>query len=729
MLRAVDVYTGRLLWQRELKDLGTYYNRTDHFAGAGEIGSNYVTLPDRVYAVYGPKILELDAATGKEVRAFTLKKSAEESSPNWGFIAVQGEYLLATSSPVPVDAKAASKPENGKGIPKDARQVIAQGAQWRYLAGGDPPADWNQVRFVDRSWKTGAAGFGYGDKDDQTTLEMKGNYRRVYIRKTFKGSQVANAPGLSLAINYDDGFIAYLNGQEVARREVSGEKGKKATVGSHEAEGFETIKLGGIPRLLNKGDNLLAIVGYNTSLGSSDFTLDPCLLAPGQGRTPPPKPDQVENKPLPAGQFAPGSRRMHVFNRKTGKKLWERDAVYNWRHNNIALGDDRVFCIDNMTDQRLGALKRRGISLDGDAAVYALDLATGDVLWQNNQQVFGTFLNYSDAHDLVIQAGSSNRDRARDESQVGIAAFRGSDGTLAWQDPDLKYSGPLLLRKDEIITNGNGGFAINLLSGKPGGWSYTRQYGCNSVIGSTHLLTFRSGAAGFYDLLGHSGTSNIGGLRSSCTSNMIAANGVLNLPDYTRTCACAYQNQTSLALVHMPEGEFWTFSGQADTDHIGLNLGAPGDRSDTAGTLWYDMPSTGGKAPSVQMDVRLLPEHPERYRFHLSQVNAGSPRWVASSGLLGIQAVRIKAEAGSNWQLRLHFLEPTSIRAGERVFDVKVNGQTVLPGLDIARDAGGSRVALVKQVRAQANDQSELHLSFKAKTGEPVISGIELKRL
>jgi outer membrane protein assembly factor BamB len=729
MLRAVDVYTGRLLWQRELKDLGTYYNRTDHFAGAGEIGSNYVTLPDRVYAVYGQKILELDAATGKELRVFTLKKSAEESSPNWGFIAVQGEYLLATSSPVPVDAKAASKPGVAKGIPKDARQVIARGAQWRYLAGDDPPENWNQVRFSDRSWKTGAAGFGYGDKDDQTTLKMKGHYRSVYIRKTFKGSQLTNARELSLAINYDDGFIAYLNGQEVARRNVSEEKGEKATITNHEAEGFETIKLSGVPGLLNDGDNLLAIAGYNISLESSDFTLDPCLLVPGQSRTSPPNTDQADKKPLPTGQFAPGSRRLHVFNRKTGKKLWERDAVYNWRHNNIALGRDRVFCIDNMTDQRLGALKRRGISLDGDAAVYALDLATGEVLWKNDKRVFGTFLNYSVAHDLLIQAGSSNRDRARDESQVGITAFRGSDGKLAWQDPDLKYSGPLLLRKDEIITNGNGGFAIDLLSGKPGGWSYTRQYGCNSVIGSTHLLTFRSGAAGFYDLLGHSGTSNIGGLRSSCTSNMIAANGVLNLPDYTRTCSCAYQNQTSLALVHMPEGDFWSFSGQADTDCIGLNLGAPGDRSDTAGTLWYDIPSTGGKAPSVHMDVRLLPEDPERYRFHVSQMNSGSPTWVASSGLLGIQAVHIKAEAGSDWQLRLHFLEPELITAGERVFDVTVNGQTVLPDLDIARDAGGSRVALVKQVRARANDQSELHLSFKAKTGEPVISGIELKRL
>ncbi|MEE8576109.1 MAG: PAS domain-containing protein, partial [candidate division Zixibacteria bacterium] len=73
-----------------------------------------------------------------------------------------------------------------------------------------------------------------------------------------------------------------------------------------------------------------------------------------------------------------------------------------------------------------------------------------------------------------------------------------------------------------------------------------------------HLLTFRSAAAGFFDLANDGGTGNFGGFKSSCTSNLVVANGVLNAPDYTRTCVCRYQNQTSLAMVHMPEVETWT---------------------------------------------------------------------------------------------------------------------------------------------------------------------------
>lgn len=44
------------------------------------------------------------------------------------------------------------------------------------------------------------------------------------------------------------------------------------------------------------------------------------------------------------------------------------------------------------------------------------------------------------------------------------------------------------------------------------------------------MLTFRSGAAGFYDLLNEGGTGNLGGFKSGCTSNLVVADGVLNVP-------------------------------------------------------------------------------------------------------------------------------------------------------------------------------------------------------
>lgn len=141
-------------------------------------------------------------------------------------------------------------------------------------------------------------------------------------------------------------------------------------------------------------------------------------------------------------------------------------------------------------------------------------------------------------------------------------------------------------------------------------WNFTRTYGCNTCVASEHLLTFRSGAAGFYDLSNLGGTGNLGGFKSGCTSNLIAADGALNAPDYTRTCSCPYQNQTSLALVHMPEIELWTYNAYglapkspARVRRLGVNFGAPGDRRSEDGLLWIEYPVVNGTSPKVPIEV------------------------------------------------------------------------------------------------------------------------------
>ena len=175
-------------------------------------------------------------------------------------------------------------------------------------------------------------------------------------------------------------------------------------------------------------------------------------------------------------------------------------------------------------------------------------------------------------------------------------------------------------------------------------WSYARGYGCNYNIASEHLLSFRSAAAGFYDLVSDGGTGNLGGFKSGCTSNLIAAAGVLNAPDYTRTCQCSYQNQTSLAFIHMPELEYWTtndftWNGKR-VRRIGINLNAPGDRVAPDGTLWVDFPSVGGKSPDlpIQFD-RGTDTH--RSAGTRSRLQPNGYEWVAASGLAGPLKLKI----------------------------------------------------------------------------------------
>ena len=217
-----------------------------------------------------------------------------------------------------------------------------------------------------------------------------------------------------------------------------------------------------------------------------------------------------------------------------------------------------------------------------------------------------------------------------------------------------------MIHGETLYTNAirNEGGAVSLVDGEPiqrkhpltdapMPWTYHRAYGCNTVIAAENLFTFRSGAAGFCDIR-TGGTGNFGGFKSGCTSNLIAADGVLNAPDYTRTCTCPYQNQTSLAMVPSDDLESWTFhqfplySGEpSPIRRLGLNLGAPGDRSDKRGLLWLDYPSIGG--PSPDPDVKVEGEA-EYHRRDSRFVEAGSesPRWIHASYVEGLRSMTVR---------------------------------------------------------------------------------------
>jgi hypothetical protein len=422
-------------------------------------------------------------------------------------------------------------------------------------------------------------------------------------------------------------------------------------------------------------------------------------------------------------RFASGSRQLAVFNRKTGKLLWQRNAQFNFRHNNIALGAGSIYAIDSLTETRLKALNRRGLKPKGKPSLSALDIKTGRVLWQTEKDVFGTFLNYSTENDLLLQAGSAYRDRAKDDIGKGMIAYQGRTGKIRWANRDLSYSGPCLLLKDRIITNGNGGFALDIRTGKPTGWKYKRNYGCNTAIGSEHLLTFRSGAAGFYDLTNDGGTGNWGGFRSSCTANLIPANGILNAPDYTRTCSCAYQLQTSLGLIHMPELEYWTFGTEVPQDQMAINLGAPGDRRGANGKMWLEYPEVGG--PSAKINVTIMPKTASTFRLHSTAVHSGDFKWIAASGLEGATRVNIAVKENGNYRVKLHFMEPKNLKTGQRVFDVFLQGEKKLRGLDIAMVAGGVRRAIVKEFTVNIQNKAlRIDLTPQGKQ-QSVLSGIE----
>ncbi|HDP75447.1 MAG TPA: hypothetical protein ENN49_06190 [Bacteroidales bacterium] len=156
---------------------------------------------------------------------------------------------------------------------------------WRYRVNETPtPPGWNLPDFDDSQWSLGPKRFGYGDNDDATTVS---NFISVSIRTTFNIPDINEIAMAVLSIDYNDAFIAWLNGVEIARS--AGLQGANVNWDTPSSENHEAVMYtGGKPTdflikkellagVLRSGNNILAIEVHNTSIGSSDLTITPYL--------------------------------------------------------------------------------------------------------------------------------------------------------------------------------------------------------------------------------------------------------------------------------------------------------------------------------------------------------------------------------------------------------------------------------------------------------------------
>jgi hypothetical protein len=155
---------------------------------------------------------------------------------------------------------------------------------WHYFPGTtEPPFNWKDNTFDAGSWATGPGGIGYGDEDDSTIIDP---VISVYLRMKFNIVDTGNVAAMVFHMDYDDAFVAYINGIEIARSNISGSNPAYNLVaaGYHEA----TMYAGGIPEeflipvptikeTLREGENILAVQVHNQAISSSDMSAIPFL--------------------------------------------------------------------------------------------------------------------------------------------------------------------------------------------------------------------------------------------------------------------------------------------------------------------------------------------------------------------------------------------------------------------------------------------------------------------
>ncbi len=153
---------------------------------------------------------------------------------------------------------------------------------------GDLDKEWFKPNFDDSQWVSGKNGAGFETEEGYEKLiqksfdfeeQMRGKATSLYLRFPFELKDVESLKNtnLSLRMKCDDGFVAYINGQEVARfNSPENPSWDSAATGSRSDPSnmtFSDFDISKHADLLHEGENLLAIHGMNNSKASSDFLI------------------------------------------------------------------------------------------------------------------------------------------------------------------------------------------------------------------------------------------------------------------------------------------------------------------------------------------------------------------------------------------------------------------------------------------------------------------------
>jgi outer membrane protein assembly factor BamB len=473
---------------------------------------------------------------------------------------------------------------------------------------------------------------------------------------------------------------------------------------------------------------------------------------------------------------------------KTGEHLWSHQGQ-SISHHTIALGGRRVYLIDSSItgEQRADLLKQDRTALEkltGEEALaaeerlkridlrmaVALDAATGEPIWSTPVDVTdcseigigGGKLTLMHKDGVLVLCGANANGHywtqfvAGDFSRRRLVALSADDGRKLWAK-DANYRHRPIIVGEQIIAepwafdlrSGEQKMRKHPLTGAQVPWSIIRPgHHCGMISGCENMLLFRSGYTGFYDLKADDGTQHIAGHRLGCWINAIPANGVVMIPEASAGCVCLFSIASTVVMEPREPRNPWTiYSSTGATtpvEHMALSFGAPGDRRDVRGTVWFAYPrpvpgKVTGLDLSFMLETKFAPEG--GYAFLSADRppvgNTESP-WIYSSLARGLSRCSIpllgKDDTAATYSVKLLFAETDdSVQSGQRVFDVKLQGRTVLENFDIVQSAGGAQKAMEREFKDIAvTDNLLLELVPRdpdaAADRQPTICGIEIRR-
>ncbi len=270
------------------------------------------------------------------------------------------------------------------------------------------------------------------------------------------------------------------------------------------------------------------------------------------------KPGYLDNQPTVTGN------RLFCMDRHTGELLWthhdpEGIAI---AHTAIAIGAGRVFFIGSLESRRrpavvrgAGRLPLQVLLAQGTGRLVALDQRTGKVVWRRavDLSMLRHAVYLSLARHTVLITGSFNQDG---HPRYELTALNAADGSHMWS---THY-----VRTDKATGGDHGEQEQHPVI--VGGVIYTRPRafdlatgqrlpfdladgGCGTISASAGYIFGRRRNPHLYEITAGGRSTPITTVtRPGCWINIIAAGGLLLIPEGSSGCSCAFPVQTSMAL-------------------------------------------------------------------------------------------------------------------------------------------------------------------------------------
>jgi hypothetical protein len=247
------------------------------------------------------------------------------------------------------------------------------------------------------------------------------------------------------------------------------------------------------------------------------------------------------------------------------------------------------------------------------------------------------------------------------------------------------------------------------------GWSAAGQwfrYTVNAATAGSYTVSFLvaspTAVADAFHLSNASGTNLTGSVAVPATGGYqtwVTVTASVTLPAGTQTLTlnddAAGWNIDSIAFAS---------SGGTGTPVIQIDCGGA-----ASGTWVADTDFTGGTAVTTTNTITT------------TGVTNPAPQAVYQSNRYNAPTYTIGGlTAGTSYTVRLHFAETYWTAAGQREFNVSINGAQVLTNFDIFATAGGENIATVKQFTATANSSGQIVITSTSVVDNAQFNGIEV---